>query len=107
MPRGGRRFRDSHCATGASLISPSRMADYLFVPQTVLDRWSEKGKVSVEGHVLTLAGDKAGDKKVFALTAAVRFVKMEAGEDLAGLLQKVKTVEALKQMGAEHYLESV
>jgi hypothetical protein len=37
----------------------------------------------------------------------VRFMKMEAGEDRAGLLAKVKTTDALKQMGAEHYMDSV
>jgi len=79
------------------------MADYLFVPQNVLDKWSEKGRVELKGHVLTLIREK----KSFQLTSAVRFVKMEAGEDAKGLLQKVKTLEALKQMGAEHYRESV
>ncbi len=79
------------------------MADYLFVPQTVLDRWSEQGKVQVEGTVLTLLKEN----KAFALTPAVRFLRMEAGEDAVGLLQKVKTASALKQMGAEHYMDSV
>jgi hypothetical protein len=79
------------------------MADYLFVPQSVLDRWSEQGRVQVEGNVLTILGER----KDFSLTSAVRFMKMEAGEDISGLLQKVKTNDALKQMGAEHYLESV
>jgi len=79
------------------------MADYLFVPQNVLDKWSDKGRVELKGHVLTLVREK----KSFQLTTAVRFVKMEAGEDLKGLLQKVKTLDALKQMGAEHYRESV
>jgi len=79
------------------------MADYLFVPQSVLDKWSEKDRVELNGHVLTLLREK----KSFRLTSAVRFVKMEAGEDLKGLLQKVKTLDALKQMGAEHYRESV
>src|SRR6267143_2039909 len=79
------------------------MADYLFVPQSVLDKWSDKGRVELKGHVLTLLREK----KSFQLTSAVRFVKMEAGEDAKGLLQKVKTLEALKQMGAEHYRESV
>lgn len=79
------------------------MADYLFVPQSVLDRWSEQGRVEVEGHVLTILGDG----KSFTLTSAVRFIKMEAGDDVTGLLQKVKTTDALKQMGAEHYMESV
>jgi hypothetical protein len=79
------------------------MADYLFVPQSVLDKWSDKGRVEVEGHVLTLLREK----KSFQLTPAVRFIKMEAGADDKKLLQKVKTLDALKQMGAEHYQESV
>jgi hypothetical protein len=79
------------------------MADYLFVPQSVLAKWSEQGRIAVDGNVLTILGDN----KHFALTSAVRFLKMEAGDDDAGLLQKVKTTDALKQMGAEHYMESV
>jgi hypothetical protein len=79
------------------------MADYLFVPQSVLDKWSEQGRIEVNGNVLTILGEQ----KSFALTPAVRFIKMEAGEDNAGLLAKVKTTDALKQMGAEHYMESV
>src|SRR6202008_4323104 len=69
----------------------------------VLDKWSEQGRIQVDGNVLTILQDG----KHFALTSAVRFMKMEAGEDTAGLLQKVKTTDALKQMGAEHYMESV
>ena len=79
------------------------MADYLFVPQSVLDKWSEQGRIQVDGNVLTILGEH----KSFALTSAVRFIKMEAGEDNVGLLAKVKTTDALKQMGAEHYMESV
>ncbi len=79
------------------------MADYLFVPQSVLDKWSEQGRIAVDGNVLTILGEG----KNFSLTSAVRFMKMEAGDDTAGLLQKVKTTDALKQMGAEHYMESV
>src|SRR5438477_12659072 len=79
------------------------MADYLFVPQSVLDKWSEQGRIAVAGNVLTILGEQ----KSFALTSAVRFIKMDAGEDNAGLLAKVKTTDALKQMGAEHYMESV
>ena len=79
------------------------MADYLFVPQSVLDKWSEQGRIQVDGNVLTILGEQ----KSFQLTSAVRFIKMEAGDDTAGLLHKVKTTDALKQMGAEHYMESV
>lgn len=79
------------------------MADYLFVPHNVLDRWSEQGRVAVDGTILTLLSEK----RSFALTSAVRFLKMEAGEDVAGLLNKVKTTDALKALGAEQYRESV
>ena len=79
------------------------MTDYLFVPQSVLDQWSEKGRVELKGEVLVLLREK----KSFQLTSAVRFLEMEAGEDVKGLLHKVKTLEALKQMGAEHYQDSV
>jgi pyruvate/2-oxoglutarate dehydrogenase complex dihydrolipoamide acyltransferase (E2) component len=79
------------------------MADYLFVPQSVLDKWSEQGRIQVDGNVLTILGEN----KDFSLTQAVRFMKLEAGDDTSGLLQKVKTTDALKQMGAEHYRESV
>src|SRR6202011_1565186 len=79
------------------------MADYLFVPQSVLDKWSEQGRIQVDGNVLTILGEQ----KSFALTSAVRFIKMEAGDDNVGLLAKVKTTDALKQMGAEQYMESV
>src|SRR4051812_11157714 len=79
------------------------MADYLFVPQSVLDKWSEQGRIQVDGNVLTILGEG----KNFSLTQAVRFMKMEAGGDTAGLLQKGKTTDAPKQMGAEHYMESV
>jgi hypothetical protein len=81
----------------------SFMADYLFVPQSVLDKWSEQGRIAVDGNVLTILGEN----KNFALTSAVRFLKMEAGDDESGLLSKVKTTDALKLMGAEHYMESV
>src|SRR5207253_3271394 len=67
------------------------------------DKWSEQGRIAVDGNVLTILGEG----KNFSLTQAVRFMKMEAGDDAAGLLQKVKTTDALKQMGAEHYMESV
>jgi hypothetical protein len=79
------------------------MADYLFVPQNVLDKWAEKGRVDLKGNVLVLVREK----KSFQLTTAVRFLKLDAGDDTARLLNKVKTLDALKQMGAEQYLDSV
>src|ERR671922_1080950 len=79
------------------------MADYLFVPQPTLDKWAERGRVELKEQTLTLVREK----KSFKLTSAVRFLKLEAGEDTAGLLNKVKTTDALKKMGAEQYLDSV
>src|SRR5437016_789981 len=79
------------------------MADFLFVPQDMLDKWADQGRVELKGHVLTLLREK----KSFQLTSAVRFLKLEAGEDVARLLNKVKTLGALKQMRAEHYMDSV
>lgn len=79
------------------------MADYLFIAQNVLDKWADSGRVELKGQILTLVREK----KSFQLTSAVRFLKLEAGEDRARLLNKVKTLDALKRMGAEHYLESV
>ena len=79
------------------------MADFLFVPQDMLDKWADQGRVELKGHVLTLLREK----KSFQLTSAVRFLKLEAGEDVARLLNKVKTLDALKQMRAEQYMNSV
>jgi hypothetical protein len=79
------------------------MADFLFVPQEMLAKWADQGRVELKGHVLTLLREK----KSFQLTSAVRFLKLEAGEDTARLLNKVKTRDALKQMRAEQYMNSV
>ena len=79
------------------------MADFLFVPQQILDKWADQGRVELKGHVLTLLREK----KSFQLTSAVRFLKLEAGEDAARLLNKVKTLDALKRMRAEQYMSSV
>ena len=102
-PAGNRLRRPGRADKPTARGKSSKMADYLFVPQSVLGRWSDQGKVSVDGAVLTILGEN----KAFALTSAVRFIKLEAGDDTAGLLQKVKTTEALKAMGAEHYMDSV
>src|SRR5256885_16509931 len=79
------------------------MADFLFVPQDMLDKWADQGRVDLKGHELTLLREK----KSFQLTSAVRFLKLEAGEDVARLLNEVKTLDALKQMRADQYRNSV
>lgn len=81
------------------------MADHLFVPQTTLDAWSDQGKIDVDGVQLTILAEK----KSYQLTPAVRFVRVVDGAsaDPHGLIKKVKTEAALKQMGAEHMADSV
>ena len=72
------------------------MADYLFVPQSVLDKWSEQGRIQVDGNVLTILGEQ----KSFALTSAVRFIKMEAGDDKNAPMPQPKAAVPVRQAPA-------
>ncbi len=74
-----------------------------FLPQDTLDGWSEQGKVDIQGDELVDLTDKAH----FPIREAVRFVRLESGEDVNGLLRKVKSLDQMKALGAEHYLTSV
>lgn len=79
------------------------MVTLRFLPQPTLDGWSEEGKVDLQvGRILETA-----TKAEFPVREAVHFVKVESGPDDQSLLNKVKTVEQLKALGAEHYLTSV
>lgn len=76
----------------------------LFVPQGVLDRWLSEGRVEVQGDVMVTRPE--GHR--FALSSGVLFKAEVTGTpDSQGLLGKVKDVEQLATMGAEHYAESV
>jgi hypothetical protein len=76
----------------------------VFVSQGTLDKWLSEEQVEVDGDILTLKPD--GQR--FSLKTAVHFVEEVTGEgDPAGLLQKVKDVEQLAELGAEHYADSV
>ncbi len=79
------------------------MNDKLFIPQSVLDRWVDGGKVAFDSSVLTLLAEK----KSYTLTPAVRFMKTVAGDDVAGLLGKVRTIPKIEELGAEHMSDSV
>ena len=83
------------------------MAGLLFVSQTMLDSWTEQGKIDFVGNVMTLlSGDGKG--RSYALEPAVRFVKVEGDEpDPHQLLRKVKSAAQLRDMGAEHIEASV
>ncbi len=80
------------------------MSNNLFVPQSTLDAWSDAGIVEVTAEALTIVAEK----RTYRLTPAVRFLRVEGqASDPHGLLLRVKTEAALKQMGAEHLLTSV
>lgn len=74
-----------------------------FLPQATLDGWVDQGKVDViADHLIDQAS-----KDEFPMREALHFVKLESGEDAEKLLKKVKSIEAVRAMGAEHYMTSV
>ena len=76
----------------------------LFVSQETLDIWMTDGRVEVEGEVMTLLPD--GQR--FKLKTAVHFLEgVAGGGDAAELIGKVKDVETMLEMGAEHVADSV
>jgi len=77
--------------------------DKLFIPQSVLDNWVESGKVVFNDNILTLAREN----KAYTLTSAVRFLKLIDGDDKANLLGRLRTIEKLYELGAEHMSDSV
>jgi len=83
------------------------MAGLLFVSQSMLDSWTEQGKIDFVGNVMTLlSGDGKG--RSYALEPAARFVKVEGEEsDPHQLLRKVKSDAQLREMGAERFEASV
>jgi hypothetical protein len=83
------------------------MSGLLFVSQTMLDSWTEQGKIDFVGNVMTLlSGDGKG--RSYALEPAVKFVKVEGDEaDPHQLLRKVKSDSQLRDMGADHVDASV
>lgn len=79
------------------------MNDKLFIPHTVLYRWVDTGKVTFDNEILNLLQEK----KAYTVTPAVRFMKLVAGDDVKGLLTKVRTLSKLAELGAEHMSDSV
>jgi hypothetical protein len=76
----------------------------VFIAQTTLQQWADLGKVRLDDTTLYLLKEK----RSVLLQTAVRFTKLTVGdEDPHGLLGKVKTAEQLREMGAEHYMDSV
>ncbi len=79
------------------------MAIHRFLSQQELVNWSDQGKIDVQGTKIVVIGEQLE----VPIREAVRFMKLVSGEDVKGLLAKVKTTEQLQEVGAEHYLDSV
>jgi len=76
----------------------------LFWPQEMLDEWVVEEKISIEDDLLTVLGDNMK----YRLKQAVHFVAdVGDGSDPHDVIGRVKEVEALEEMGAEHYHDSV
>jgi len=76
----------------------------LFWPQEVLDEWVVDEKAHIDDDVLSIADDKLR----YSIKQAVHFLAdVGDGADAHGLVGRVKELEVLEEMGAEHYMDSV
>jgi len=76
----------------------------LFVPQQMLDHWLSEGRVDVDGE--TMITKPEGQR--FTLTTAVLFkAEVTGAADAHSLVGRVKDLEQLAEIGAEHYADSV
>ena len=76
----------------------------LFWPQELLDQWIVDEKIALEGERLTLIKENQN----YHVCQAVYFIAdVGDGEDVHKLLGRVKDVEEMAKMGAEHYMDSV
>lgn len=76
----------------------------VFLSQLTLDKWLAEGDVEVDGETLTLQPDG----QQFQLKSAVHFVREVAGGgDEASLVDKVKDLAQIDELGAEHVADSV
>lgn len=76
----------------------------LFLSQQLLDHWMSEGRVDVEGEVMITQPEG----RRFALTTAVLFkAEVSGSADRHDLVGRVKDLEQLAALGAEHYADSV
>ncbi|MEM7447747.1 MAG: hypothetical protein AAF355_05845 [Myxococcota bacterium] len=78
-------------------------ANRMFLSQDALDAWLSEERATVNQDVMMVQ-----DGLRLILKSAVHFVEEVTGsEDLSGLVGKVKDVDQLEILGAEHYADSV
>ncbi len=78
------------------------VGDLKFVPQALLDTWSDLGKIELDGTLLRIRAENVA----FQLTSAVRFVALLEGEDTHQLLRKVKPEAFVREIGGEVVTDS-
>src|SRR5688572_8107541 len=76
----------------------------LFVPQQMLDQWLSEDRVEVQGEVMIT---KPEGQKLTLATAVLFKSEVTGTEDQHELIGRVKDVEQLAAIGAEHYADSV
>ena len=75
-----------------------------FWPQELLDQWIVDEKIVLRGDTLSILEEK----RDFKVKQAVYFASdVGDGEDAQDLVGRVKELEILGEMGAEHYMDSV
>lgn len=78
------------------------MGDLKFMPQSVLDVWTDLGKIELTGTTLRIPAENV----TFQLTPAVRFTELLEGQDTHRLLQKVKAESYVREIGGEVLTDS-
>lgn len=79
-------------------------ANRFFWPQSILDQWIDEEKISLKDDVMTILSQS----RAFRVKQAVFFERdVGGGQDSHSFVGRVKELETLLKMGAEHYMDSV
>ncbi len=73
------------------------MGSLKFIAQSLLDSWSDEGKVEIDGPLLRIPSEDVA----FTLIPAVHFFALLEGEDSQKLVSKVKTEAYVREIGGE------
>jgi len=74
----------------------------LFLPQKTLEDWASSEKADLAQGQLVVKESRT----THPVTPAVHFVKVVSGDDLHGLIGRVKTTQQLHELRAEHMADS-
>jgi hypothetical protein len=79
----------------------------LFVSQSLLDSWVDQGRIDLSGDAMALRGGEREGRR-YALEPAVRILRVAGGgPDPHQLVARVKTLDQLRELGAEVMADSV